>query len=149
MPASVRAKRFWKRCIGSWGAQMAEQFGTTIPDDWAIVVDRVDDERLDRAFLRLRQETPIYAPKLGQLEHAIPNKLFGEDSIPDRLAQAAVKQFGPILCEHQLWRPWSYFGRNVSSEGRAYQETVGVVIPACPDGCGKAGHRLTVEELGA
>lgn len=123
---------------------MADRFGTAIPDDWAAVVDRTDDERLNRAFLALRQKCPTFVPKLGEFEACIPRKLFGEDSIPDRLAQAVLKRFN--LCEHQLWQSWTYFGKNVSGAGQFYQETAGVVVPGC-DGCGRSSHRLLVEDL--
>ena len=148
MPVSSRAKRFWKRCIQSWGTKLTEQYGTTCPDDWCKAINRTDNERLDMAIIALRQETPIWPPTLGQLEAAIPRKqIHGGDSIPDRLAQYAVSKFR--LCEHQSMRPWNYFGELVDDGSKiGFPITKGVVIQECGD-CRQSSHRLLVTELPA
>ena len=142
---SQRAARFWKRLVQNYGARLTDQFGMTCPEDWCEVIDRTDDDRLNQALLTIRREHLQFPPTLGQFEAAIPSRSYGaQDSIPDQLAQRAVSQFN--LCEHQLWRPWSYFGAIV--EGGKYPTPItnGVVVPPC-SGCAKPSHRVKVEEL--
>ena len=148
---SSRAKLYWRRFGQSYGARMADQYGATCPPDWAEIIDRTDDERLNKAMMVIRREYLQYPPTLGQFEAAIPkrNLTSSRDSIIDRLAVHAVKTFP--MCEHQLSKPWSYFGTKVDTGGRDLElRTHGVTIVACDDeNCLRYGksYRLLESEL--
>lgn len=152
--ASVRSANFWKRLAQTYGARLQEQYGPTCPSDWCEVIDRTDEERLVKALVVIRREHLQFPPTLGQFEAAIPKRQFGKDhdSIPERLARYAVATLR--LCEHELWPPWTYFGRQFD-DGTPLGgiETSGVVIPGCKsEDCphyGRANHRVLVRDLPA
>src|SRR5690606_34233952 len=71
---SRRASRIWER-LGQWyGSRLADAYGPTPPEDWAELIDRTDDERLEDALVSVRRESPVFPPTLGQLEAAIPKR---------------------------------------------------------------------------
>lgn len=151
---STRAKRVWRRLGQNYGARLADQFGPSCPEDWCDVIDRTDDERLDKALTKIRGEHLQFPPTLGQFEAAIPKRQFGgnQDSIPDRLACYAVKTLN--LCEHQLPLPWSYFGHHVDDGSKyGYYDITGVIIESCRvESCHKFGqpnHRILASDLPA
>lgn len=143
---SSRAAKIWAR-LGQWyGTKLGDQYGPTCPEDWCTVIDRADDERLEKALAEVRRKHIDWPPTLGQFEAAIPRKTFGKgDSIPDRLAVHALRMTNP--CEHQKWVPWNYFGRKIDT-GEKYPiyETRGVMIPDC-ETCNKPSHRILVSDL--
>lgn len=151
MPVSARAKRFWSRASQSWGSRFTDQYGPTPPEEWQSVIDRVDDERLSRAISVLRTETPNFPPTLGQLEKALPYQLNSQESAPDLLAQAMVRRYANVMCEHQLAFPWTYFGKWVhDGANRPFPETHGVVVHKCKvDDCRgqRRGYQLRLEDI--
>lgn len=138
-----------------WGVKLTDSYGAECPPDWADLIDRTDDERLDGALVALRQETPAFAPTLGQLEAALPKKRVTgamEPSVPERLAFEAVRRL-TRMCAHQLRGPWTYFGQVTTypkTKHRDYEvtnpEPHGVVIAACQH-CGEPSHRLRMSDL--
>lgn len=149
---SRRAQKIWKR-LGTWyGARMADQYGTEPPSDWAELIDRTDDERLEIALFAVRREHVNHPPTLGQFEAAIPQKRnLGGPSVAMQLAQHVVRHLS--LCQHQLMRPWSYYGpaHEFTSKARGgevvkHPDVAGVVIAECKD-CGRPSHRVKVEDL--
>lgn len=59
-------------------------------------------------------------------------------NVVDRLCAAMARQ---QLCEHQRWRPWSYFGNVETGEVR------GVTVRQCKT-CGSSSKRVMAQELG-
>ena len=138
---STRATRFWKRLAQNYGAKLAEEYGPHPPEDWCAVIDRADDERLQKALVTIRAQHPNWPPTLGQFEATIPKRdMHRSDSTVDRLAVHAAGL--PGLCEHQRMFRWNYFGR----VDWPAVEIRGVVIPDCED-CGKPDRRVLVTDL--
>lgn len=151
---SRRANQFWQRMAQSWGANaLAEAYGTKPPEDWCRVVDRCSNEQIAAALAIMRQKSPVWLPKLGEFEAALPRQsaLRDQQSIPDILAVAARDQFP--LCGHQLACTWNYFGKEVDVPGQPRPElvTTGVSIPPCTDpDClksGRPGFRLLYRDV--
>lgn len=151
MAVSKRARAVWKRLGQSYGTRMADTYGEVPPSDWCRVIDRTDPERLERALVKVREVCIQFPPTLGQFEAAIPKKQFGKNikATHEQLCDHALRTLN--LCEHQLWPPWTYFGKAVEDGSRAgYLQTNGVVIPACyAEGCHKYGksHRILATDL--
>lgn len=137
---STRATRFWKRLAQNYGAKLAEEYGPNPPEDWCAVIDRTDDERLNKSLVAIRSQHPNWPPTLGQFEAVIPRRdVHHTESVVDRLAVKAARL---PLCEHQLMTPWTYFGRH---DGRDV-ETKGVTVPPCST-CHKPSQRLLTVDL--
>ena len=151
MRPSARASKFWRRLGQTYGARMADQYGSTCPPDWCEIIDRTDDDRLGRTLIAIRQDHLQFPPTLGQFEAAIPKRKFGqsEHSVPERLAEHAANTLP--LCEHQSRIPWNYFGAVIEDGRRPLPTVTGVVIPECKtEGCykfGKPGHRIMDTDL--
>lgn len=147
---NTRAERWWKKFAQSWGSKLAEEYGPTCPEDWADRINRTDDERLEKALTRMRQQTPNWPPTLGQFEAAIPRReLMRQGSVVDRLAVAAASM--PTLCDHQRMGPWSYFGSASTNWQPGDYESMraeirGVAIAAC-ESCSQPSRRLLAREL--
>ncbi len=154
---SFRANRVWKR-LGSWyGTRLVEQYGEHPPEDWAEIIDRTDDERLDDALLQVRRDTPIHPPTLGQLEAALPKKQWtsdGQPSKPQQIADLMLEKHGAEMCIHQLARPWSYFGPMAEFEVlpkskppvyTRHPDARGVVVAPC-EHCDKPSYRVLLEQ---
>jgi hypothetical protein len=85
---STRAIRTWAK-LGQWyGSRLADNYGTTPPEDWCELIDRTDDDRLLDALLAVRRESPIHPPTLGQIENSIPKRESGNSgpSKPGRIS---------------------------------------------------------------
>lgn len=151
---SRRADRTWKRLATWYGARFAEQYGATPPADWAEVIDRTDDERLETGLAVVRRAHVNHPPTLGQFEAAIPAKRTdtgGRASIPSQLSAHALRTFP--MCKHQIARPWNYFGpieefisKHRGNEVIRHPRIRGVQIPACQD-CEKPSYRATLDEV--
>lgn len=151
---SRRAQRVWDRLLSWYGARLAEQFGKHPPDDWAVLFDRTDDERLEQALLAVRRSSPGHPPTLGEIEAALPAKPMGNKSdLNPAEALCAFVVRNRETCQHQRMRPWSYFGPVVdfpTNKARDYPVSHpsirGVVVPSCGD-CGKPSLRVMLDEL--
>jgi hypothetical protein len=152
--ASARVERVWKRLAEWYGARLADQYGPTAPPDWALIIDRTDDERLETALIAVRRASPAWPPTLGQLESAIPTReIKGQPSLAEKLADHAVQKFGRVLCVHQVGKPWNYFGpmkefvsKHRNNEVLTHPDIRGVQIPAC-EPCGTPAKRLLASEM--
>lgn len=58
---------------------------------------------------------------------------------PEDLCESAMRNLR--LCEHQVQRPWSYFGSQVG-------DFEGAIIPECKP-CGKSMHKVTAADIPA
>lgn len=134
---SLRVSRIWNR-LGQWyGARWGDSYGTVPPDDWAALIDRTDDDRIEHALAETRKASPVHPPTLGQLEAAIPKKRRPEDPSPAKvLCDFVLKHRNP--CAHQVQRTWSYFG---GPEG-----VKGAVVPECSE-CSRPSMRVKLEEV--
>lgn len=149
---SRRASRVWDR-LGQWyGSKLADSYGPTPPEDWAVLIDRTDDERLEQALLAVRRESPVFPPTLGQIESQIPKRATGGGpSKPQQLAELMLKTHD--LCEHQRARPWNYFGplreflmpKIDPPLYVTHPDPRGVQVPACEQ-CGKPSYRVKLED---
>lgn len=139
MPRKVsrRVARIWNR-LGQWyGARWADSYGSVPPDDWADLIDRTDDERIEHALAEARRTSPIHPMTLGQLESAIPKKRRADDPSPAKvLCDFVLAQRRP--CIHQTQRTWTYFS---GANGIA-----GVVVPGCLE-CNSPSLRVKLEEI--
>lgn len=151
---SQRAKGVWRRLAEFYGARLADQFGAEPPPEWCKVIDRTDPERLEKGLMAVRRDHLQHPPSLPQFEACIPRRKFGtaDLSVPDRLAAHARATLN--LCEHQVSKPWSFFGQRTDDGSRdGAIDTRGVVIPACRGGtCAnnpRPSHRVTVMDLPA
>jgi hypothetical protein len=156
---SSRALKIWAR-LGQWyGSRLAESYGPTPPEDWAELIDRTDDDRLDSALLAVRRETPIHPPTLGQLENALPKKQVVASGAPTKVQQLAelmLRKHNKDLCRHQFAKPWTYFGPPVEfpipNTKPALSVTLpdprGVTVSEC-EACHKPSYRvLLVDSIG-
>ena len=150
---SRRVDRTWKR-LGSWyGTRLTEQYGEHASEDWADLIDRTDDERLEDALLKVRRDSPIHPPTLGQLEAAIPRKEAQGPNVPSRAQRAAelmLATHGQELCAHQLRSPWSYFGpvqefTNKQSQVVSHPLVRGVQVGPCEQ-CGLPSYRVLLSD---
>jgi len=138
---SKRAQRAWDRLISWYGTRFGEQYGKHPPEDWSALIDRTDDKRLDEAMLTVRRNSPAHPPTLGQLEAAIPARADrGGKSVPELLCEHTTATLGSQLCQHQLQRPWNYFG-----DARTGIVS-GVQIASC-EPCGRPSHRVLARDL--
>lgn len=152
---SARASRVWMR-LGSWyGSRLGEAYGPTPPDDWVALIDRTDDERLEQGLLKVRRESPIHPPTLGQLEAAIPRRQFDGGGISPLAKLSDHVMRTRELCKHQVAASWSWFGPEEELLSRSRGDEVvrqavpkGVVIPACPH-CDKQSVRAMLDEVAA
>jgi hypothetical protein len=149
---SRRVDRFWKRLAMSYGSRLFEQYGENAPEDWAAVIDRTDDERLETALFAVRRESPNHPPTLGQLEAAIPGRTFGPEtpSKPQTICDYALRTIGKELCRHQIARPWTYFGPTREyvrgNTVTTYVDPRGVWVPPC-EPCERPEHRVIPPEV--
>lgn len=153
---SRRASRIWER-LGQWyGSRLADAYGPTPPEDWAELIDRTDDERLEDALVSVRRESPVFPPTLGQLEAAIPKRQHASGREPSKAQQIAdlmLKKHGREMCVHQLAQPWNYFGplREFQMPNTkpplyiTHPDPRGVVVADCRD-CGKPTFRVLIED---
>jgi hypothetical protein len=138
----------WNRLASWYGSRLAEQYGPHPPEDWCTIIDRIHDERLDAALSKVRHDSPMHPPTLGQLEAAIPvdaPKHPARHSPAELLCEFAVRKLQHSLCKHQIARTWNYFG-SPRPEDRAVQPISGVQIPACSE-CDLPTHRVLLSEL--
>ncbi len=151
---SKRADRTWKRLASWYGARLAEQYGDNPPEDWADLIDRTDDERLEQALAAVRRASPTHPPTLGQLEAAVPSRHLASDpSSVSILSAAAMRMLGKSLCMHQIAMPWNYFGpveefasKNRDGEIVSHPRVRGVQIPPCA-ACGTQSRRLLLDDV--
>lgn len=152
---SRRADRTWKRLATWYGSRLFEQYGENVPEDWALVIDRVDDDRLEQALLDVRRETPIHPPTLGQFEGKIPGKslLPNTPSKSQIICEYVMEKFGKELCKHQLAMPWAYFGpvrefvtKHAGGQVVNQPDPRGARIPAC-EPCGQPERTVRHPEL--
>lgn len=152
---SRRASRIWER-LGQWyGSRLADAYGPTPPEDWAELIDRTDDERLEIGLVAVRRATPVFPPTLGQLEAAIPKRESLAPNAPSRAQMAAdamMAKYGKELCKHQLAGRWTYFGPvqdfpNKHSLPEIVQHPLvrGVHVDPCSQ-CDKPSRRVTIEQ---
>ena len=149
---SARAAKFWRRLSQNYGARIADQYGPTMPEDWCAVIDRTDDERLEKALVKIRQDYLQFPPTLGQFEASIPKRKLqsGTDSVAEKLATHASRTLP--LCEHQRLSPWTYFGAMVETDSGVKAESItGLTIPECKTrDCrrhGKPGYRVLLRDV--
>lgn len=150
---SKRSQKVWARLVSWYGSRIAEAYGSEPPEDWAFLIDRNDDERLETALLAVRRLSPIHPPTLGQLESALPARTTAETpSLAFVLSEAALERFRD-LCKHQIAKPWNYFGpiedfvsKHRNNEIIRHPRIVGVQIPACAE-CGTYSRRLKLDEI--
>ena len=108
--ASRRAAKAWQKLAQWYGSRLADQYGASVPMEWAVAIDRTDDDRLEIAMSRVKREHVKYPPTLGEFEAAIPQKQLADagPSMATRLCEWVVAN--RRLCDHQKAAPWTYLG---------------------------------------
>lgn len=144
-----RAERAWKRLVSWYGARMADQYGPTCPADWATAIERVDDERLEKALIEIRRISPAHPPTLGQFESAIPKREIQRGpNLAEQLVEFVIAR--RRTCEHQRADRWNFFGpvAEHTNERRTvtHPSIKGVQVPAC-EKCQMPTVRVLLDEI--
>lgn len=145
---NVRTSKVWNR-LGQWyGTRWFDLYGTACPSEWARVINRTDDKRLDVGLMAARRASQVYPFTLEQLEAAIPRRqIAGEKPVAEQLVDHVKANI--TLCHHQTRGPWSFFYRSMDDGSRSgSMEISGVTIEECEE-CGCLSHRVRAEELSA
>jgi len=111
-----RARLVWQRLTECYGARLLETYGTDIPKPWLDAIEKLSDESIAQALIRVRAESPVHPPTLGQFERAgiITSKAPrpGEPTIQEQLCEYVARQLSRQLITVEarmaFSRPWTY-----------------------------------------
>lgn len=156
---SHKARSFWKRLIGHYGAPAVEQkFGLDPPPDWCSAIDRMEQPHIERALSICKTQYPNYVPTLGQFAQAArpPERpLAGKGpSLLEQLQKFVACRYHPRngvhpVTDKQFTLTWINKFRDVrqfDSEGReiTVPQIAAIEIPQRD---GVRGYLITVEDM--
>lgn len=148
---SDRAKRFWGRLVGYYGAQLTDKFGASPPPDWCEVIDDASNETLRAALVEIRREHVTFPPNFPQFEAIIKRIQRPQDTGPS--VQAQLREFvlrHRRLTMNQIRQPWRDLYRGHPGYGGERSQpspdyaVVGVEVPADGE---HPGYRVMVEDM--
>jgi len=144
MKISPRAERVWLRMEQLFGDNLKLLHPTGMPDSWAQVVDRVDDQTVKEGLARLKHfRRPPSLREFSEVMDSTPKPLVSPD-VMGRLVTYAMKNLN--LSEAQYTRPWTWLYEGDSRPGTVFFAIKGVKIPGDPDR-GRAEIVLPVDVL--
>jgi hypothetical protein len=144
MKISPRAERVWLRMEQLFGDNLKLLHPTGMPDSWAQVVDRVDDQTVKEGLARLKHfRRPPSPREFSEVMDSLPTPASAPNLMP-RLVDYAMKNLN--LTQQQYGVPWTWVYEGDSRPGSSHFAIRGVRIPSDPQ-AGRAEIFLPIEVI--